>query len=46
MEDIIGILFDNSFIELLMLNQTFEQDQGLFKLPREVKQGEKSMLHI
>ena len=34
MEHIIGILLYNSFIELPGSNQTFEERQGYFKLPR------------
>ena len=44
MEDIIGILLYNSFIELPESNQTFGKNQGLDS-PRYVKQGEKNMLH-
>ena len=39
MEDIIGILLYNSFIELPGLNQTFGEKQGHFKLPRERQAG-------
>ena len=41
MEDIIGILFYNSFIELPGSNQTFEEKQGYFKLPRARQAGRK-----
>ena len=41
MEDIIGILLHNSFIELPGSNQTFEEMQGLFKLPRARQAGRK-----
>ena len=34
MEDIIGILFYDSFIELPGSKQTFGEKQGLFSLPR------------
>ena len=34
MEDIIGILLYNSIIELPGSNQTFEENQGHFKLSR------------
>ena len=34
MEDTIGILLYNSFIVLQGSNQTFEEKQGHFKLPR------------
>ena len=34
MKDIIGILLYNSFIELPESNQTFEERQGQFQLPR------------
>ena len=34
MEDIIGILLYNSFIELQGSNQTFGEKQGLFLQPR------------
>ena len=40
MEDIIGILLYNSFIELPGSNQTFEEKQGHFKLPG-VRQAER-----
>ena len=33
MEDIVGILFYNSFIQLQGSNQTFEEKQENFKLP-------------
>ena len=45
MEDIIGILLYNSFIELQESNQTFEKNQDSFNSPGHVKQGEKNMLH-
>ena len=41
MEDIIGILFYDSFIELPGLNQTFGEKQGHFKLPRTRQAGRK-----
>ena len=41
MEDIIGILLYNSSIELPGLNQTFEEKQGHFKLPRACQTGRK-----
>ena len=44
MEDIIGILLYNSFIELPESNQTFGKNQGLDS-PGYVKQGEKNMQH-
>ena len=34
MEHIIGILLYNSFKELPMSNQEFQEKQGYFKLPR------------
>ena len=34
MKDSVGILLYNSFIELPGSNQTFEEKQGHFKLPR------------
>ena len=41
MEHIIGILLHNSFIELQGSNQTFEEKQGYFKLPRARQAGRK-----
>ena len=41
MEDIIGILLYNSFIELPGSNQTLEEKQGHFKLPRALQTGRK-----
>ena len=41
MEDIIGVLLYDSFIELPGSNQTFGKEQGLFDSPGYVKQGEK-----
>ena len=41
MEDIIGILLYNSFIELPGSNQTFKEKQGYFKLPRARQAGRK-----
>ena len=41
MDDIIGILLYNSFIELPGSNQTFEENQGYFKLPRARQAGRK-----
>ena len=41
MEDIIGILLCNNFIELPGSNQTFEGKQGYFKLPRARQAGKK-----
>ena len=41
MEDIIGILLYNSFIELSGSNQTFGEKQGHFKLPRARQAGRK-----
>ena len=41
MEDIIGSLLDNSFIELPGSNQTFEKKQGHFKLLKEGQAGRK-----
>ena len=41
MEDIIAILFDDSFIELPGSNQTFGEKQGLFSLPRARQAGRK-----
>ena len=41
MEDNIGILLYNSFIELPGSNQTFEEKQGHFKLPKARQAGRK-----
>ena len=41
MENIIGILFHDSFIELAGSNQTFGEKQGLFQLPRARQAGRK-----
>ena len=41
MEDIIGILRYKSFVELPGSNQTFEEKQGHFKLPRALQAGRK-----
>ena len=41
MEDIIGILLYNSFIEIPESNQTFEEKQGHFKHPRARQAGRK-----
>ena len=41
MEDVISILLYNSFIEVLGSNQTFEEKQGHFKLPRARQAGKK-----
>ena len=41
MEDIIGILLYDSFIELPGSNQTFEEKQGHLKLPRTRQAGRK-----
>ena len=41
MEDIIGILLYNSFLELPASNQTFEEKQGHFKLPWAHEAGRK-----
>ena len=41
MENIIGILRYNSFVELPGSNQTFEEKQGHFKLPRVLQAGRK-----
>ena len=41
MEDIIGILLYNGFIELAGSNQTFEEKRGHFKLPRARQAGRK-----
>ena len=41
MDDIIGVLLYNSFIELPGSNQTFEEKQGHFKLPRALQAGRK-----
>ena len=41
MEDIIGILLHNSFIELPGSNQTFGEKQGLFSLSRTRQEGRK-----
>ena len=41
MEDIIGILLYNSFIEVPRSNQTFEKKQGHFKSPRARQAGRK-----
>ena len=44
MEDIIDILLHNSFIELPGSNQTFEENQGHFLLPRARQAGRKKIL--
>ena len=44
MEDIIGILLYNSFIELPGSNQAFGETNDSFNSPGHVKQGEKNML--
>ena len=41
MKDIIGILLYDNFIELPGSNQTFEEKQGHFKLPRAHQAGRK-----
>ena len=41
MEDIIGILLYNNFIELPRSNQAFEEKRGHFKLPRAHQAGRK-----
>ena len=41
MEHIIGTLVYNRFIELLESNQTFEEKQEHFKLPRALHAGRK-----
>ena len=41
MEDFIGILFYNSCIELPGSNQTFEENQGHFKIPSAGQPGRK-----
>ena len=41
MKDIIVMLLYNSFIELPGSNQTFEEKQGHFKLPRARQTGRK-----
>ena len=41
MEHIIRILLYNSFVEIPGLNQTFEEKQGHFKLPRAGQAGRK-----
>ena len=41
MEDIVGILLYNSFIELLGSNQTFEEKKDTLNSPGHVKQEEK-----
>ena len=41
MDDTIGILHYNSFIELPGSNQTFEEKKGLFSLPRARQAGRK-----
>ena len=41
MKHIIGILLYNCCIELAGLNQTFEEKQGHFKLPRARQAGRK-----
>ena len=41
MEHIIGILLYNSFVELPGSNQTFEEKQGHYKLPRAGQTGRK-----
>ena len=48
MEHIIGILLSNGFIELPVSNQTFEEKQGHFKLPRarQAKRKEHATQHV
>ena len=41
MDDIIGILLYNSFIEVPRSNQTFKEKQGLFLVPRARQAGRK-----
>ena len=41
MEDIIGILLYDNFIELPGSKQTFGEKQGLFSLPRAHQEGRK-----
>ena len=45
MEDVIGILLYNSFIELPGSNQTFGETKDSFHSKGHVDQGEKNMLH-
>ena len=45
MEDIIGILLYNSFIELPGSNQTSRETKDTLNSPGYVKQGKKNMLH-
>ena len=45
MEDIIGILLFDRYIELPESNQTFEEKQGHYKLPKARHQREKNMQH-
>ena len=45
MEDNVGIFLYNSFIELSGSNQTFEEMQEHFKLPRARQAGRKKMLY-
>ena len=41
MDDIIGALLYNGFLKLPGSNQTFEENQGLFSLPRPRQAGRK-----
>ena len=45
MEDIIGILLYNSFIEISGSNQAFGESKDTLKSPGHFKQREKNMLH-
>ena len=45
MEDIIGVLLYNSFIELPESNQTFGKSKNSFHSLGHVKEGEKNILH-
>ena len=45
MEDIIGILFYDSFIKLPESNQTLGENKDSFYSPGHIKQVEKNMLH-
>ena len=45
MENIIGILLYNSFIELPGSNQTIGESEDTLNSPGHITQGEKNMLH-
>ena len=45
MDDIMGVLYYNDFLKLPESNQTFEEKQEHFKLPRAHQAGRKNKLH-